>query len=355
MARPRLLLKIGLALGVVGVLAVALVAYWWLVCERLQAVTLAGIDQVRGRGYALEYRALRRAGFPSHARVVIAQPDLRAAGWQWAGARATVEVALFAPWAPHLTISGDQRLTVVDGGTARAYAGHLGVLDYAYQPGGWLPTGRLSVRDLRLAAVANGDALAIGALDASASGDPQAAADAAAVGYRLSVRASAVEPPAPLRLPLAPAIDRLAVDAELKGALAAAPWPDSVGAWRAAGGSVELTALALGYGPLAVEGSGTLALDRANQPLAALSFAVRGLPAALDALAARGLVDARAAQALTPLLGTGTGAGTGHGTGTGDGTLTVPITIQDRMLSVGPLPIGRLPVLVWARPARSHP
>lgn len=336
------------AVGLV-VVAAALAAwrgYWWLASERLRTATLAQIDQARARGYAVNHAGVRRDGFPTRARIVLAEPAISAPGaapdWRWAGAEAAVSVALAAPWAPEISTRGRQTITVRDAGRERTWTGAVGALGYTAAAGGWLPAGRLVLTDLTLAEAATGDRLGLGALEAIAAGDPARAADLAAVSWRLRVQASEIVPPAALALPLAPGLEHAECELQVKGALAPAPWPAAVEAWRDAGGSVELAAVAVRYGPLTATGDGTLALDRTLQPEGAMRLEVRGLPAALDALAARGLVDPRLAGTLAGVLASAAAAD----------AVPLPLTLQDRMLSVGPLPVARLPALVWVRSRR---
>lgn len=352
MGRPRRWLPFAAALAIAAAAGGAWVGYWWLAGERMRTATLATIEHARARGYRVDYAAIGRAGFPARARIVLAEPRVSApdaapaAGpaWRWAGAQVAVEVALLSPSAPAITTAGRQAITLRDAGRERTYAGHVAALRYAYAQGGWLPAGRLTVRDLALRAEADGDALAVDALEATGSGDPEAGLDAGGVSYRLRLDATGITPPAALGLPVAPRIDHAAIELHLKGTLAPQPWPDALGAWRDAGGIVELPAVVIRYGPLAAQGSGTLALDRAHQPIGAMRLDVRGLPAALAALSARGLIEPRLAGALAGVLG----ASAADGGGGTDATVAIPITLQDRVLAVGPLPIARLPALVWA-------
>ncbi len=353
--RPRPALKLAVALALVGAISAAFVTYWWLVSKRVHTGTLAWIEQARAHGYGVGYRAIERTGFPLHARVSIADPSLSAPGaapgWSWTGERAVVEVRLLAPWAVQIGSSGRQKVTFLDGGVRREYQGQLGSARYAYKPGGWLPAGRLRVRDLNLASPANGDGIALSTLEADASGDPQAATAAESVSYRMQVGASGVAPPTVVRLPLAPLIDRVALEIQIKGMLAPSPWPESLSTWRDAGGTIELAGVRLEYGPLAVEGNGTLALDRANQPIGAMSLDVHGLPATLDALQARGMINPATAQSLGLLLGTlAPGADRYH-----TDAVRIPLTLQDHVLAAGPVPIARLPILSWVRAAQSGP
>jgi hypothetical protein len=117
-------------------------------------------------------------------------------------------------------------------------------------------------------------------------------------------------------------------------------------AWRDGGGSLEVTHLAMGWGPLGLSSSATLALDDQLQPMGSGSARIVGYGEALDRLAAGGLLTrsaATAAKAVLSLL-----AGTGDGGEPSE--VDVPLTLQYRTLSMRQVPLVRLPELDW--PAR---
>ena len=130
------------------------------------------------------------------------------------------------------------------------------------------------------------------------------------------------------------------------------PLPQSLktmAAWRDDGGTVELDRLKLDWGPLDVQGSGTLALDREMRPLAALTADIRGFGPALDAIAAAGRIkpgNVALAKAVLNALATTDKQG--------DRSIRVPVTAQNGKLFVGPvklLTLAPLPLLSGQSPA----
>ncbi|MCH8237896.1 MAG: DUF2125 domain-containing protein, partial [Proteobacteria bacterium] len=118
---------------------------------------------------------------------------------------------------------------------------------------------------------------------------------------------------------------------------------EALAQWRDRGGTVEIRRLDIRHGPLAVEGDGTLALDGDMQPMGAFTFLVRGFLEALDRLREAGVIEEHPARLAKTVLG----ALARNPGGDGGGELKVPLTIQERWLYVGPVGIGRMPVLHW--------
>jgi len=108
---------------------------------------------------------------------------------------------------------------------------------------------------------------------------------------------------------------------------------------------LDIDSLTLDWPPLVAAGNATLALDRNMQPELSGTVTLRGAGAALDRAAATGAI-APAAAALAKL------ALTALSKKAADGTLEteIPVTIQDRMLSLGPVPLAQLPAFDWPPP-----
>ncbi len=113
--------------------------------------------------------------------------------------------------------------------------------------------------------------------------------------------------------------------------------------WRDAGGTLEVETFNLVWGPLRIAGNGTLTVDQALQPVGAFSARVSGLDKLLDVLEARGQIQrqqtALARIALAVLMRTPANGGPPEA--------SLPITIQDRLLSIGPIPLTKLEPIAW--------
>lgn len=123
----------------------------------------------------------------------------------------------------------------------------------------------------------------------------------------------------------------------------AALTPFALDAWRQAGGDIEVRALSFGHGEADVAATGTVALDQHLQPIAAFTAQVAGFKESLDALTQAGMVrpkDGALAKAVLGFL-----AKTPKGGGRPE--LSVAISVQDQVLSVGPVNLIQLPTVRW--------
>ncbi|MDE0780164.1 MAG: DUF2125 domain-containing protein [Alphaproteobacteria bacterium] len=114
--------------------------------------------------------------------------------------------------------------------------------------------------------------------------------------------------------------------------------------WRDAGGTLEVETFKLAWGALHVAGKGTMTVDQALQPVGSFSAQVAGLDKLLNLMESRGQIGRQRAAiariALAVLTRTPASGGPPEA--------TVPITIQDRMLSIGPIPLMKLDHIVWS-------
>ena len=161
-----------------------------------------------------------------------------------------------------------------------------------------------------------------------------------------SVSAEAIALPTLMKWPLGGNISSLSLDGVLNG-----PLPESrdvtgwAEAWRDAGGSLAISHLALGWGPLGLTSSATLALDDQLQPMGSGSGRIVGYAPTLDRLAAAGMLTKSAATAAKAMLSLMAGTwGSDE-----PSAVDVPLTLQYRTLSMRQVPLVRLPELDWPR------
>jgi len=130
--------------------------------------------------------------------------------------------------------------------------------------------------------------------------------------------------------------------AQLKGALPPGQIVPALTHWRDDGGTLELLSLRLRWGSLLVDTSGTLALDQALQPEGAFSAVITGQDAAVDVAVRAGALkpsDAGTAKIVLGLLA--------RPNGNGDKALTLPMTIQNQQLYLGPAKLANIPPIPW--------
>ena len=153
-------------------------------------------------------------------------------------------------------------------------------------------------------------------------------------------------------LPLDPAvrdtlgarIERAAAQVRLRGDLdltfASA---ERLAQWRDAGGTMDIEQVQLHWGPLRIAGEGTVALDASLQPEGAFTARIAGLDKLIDVLEARGRVRPQQAAIARIALAVLTRAPSDGG----PPEARVPVTVQNRVLSIGPVPLLTLDPIEW--------
>ena len=330
------------------VLAAAYTAWWFHAAAEFRDGTLDWIEKRRADGWQLAYAGVSRRGFLLQLGLRFDKPVVGAprGDWRWAASAALLSANVFDPQPLRLIVEGDQALELGDapaaGGERHRYSGNADEFIVDLLPGGWLPNGHLRVRDLAVADNRAGDGFGVARLDLVSRGDPVAAAGPEVSGYAMELTVDGFRLPRSEAVPLCGEVAHLAVDAKLFGVLEPGPWPAALAEWREAGGVIEATRLLLVCGPLTLDGEGTFALDSAGQPIGAMTTRIHGYEAALDRLAADRVIPAQTAATAKIVLRALARSG-----GEGVPTLAAPLSVQDRTLSVGPVPLLRLPPLHW--------
>jgi Uncharacterized protein conserved in bacteria (DUF2125) len=359
---PRRLAAV--ALATLAILAIAWSGYWLLLTSRLEAGVHQWIAGRRAQGYEIGYVDIARGGFPLSAHVVLTNPALampaNAPPLAWSAARLVVGVDPFQPRRLYIDSPGAHALGVgrgLDQVRYHAEARHLRMVPEIGEaapasalPATILPATILNVRDLVLKPLAGDiagpgrEALTIARLDARGRRVPSGGDDAAGESYNAVVNAAGIAFSPRLDPPLGHVVQRMDADVTVQGELALTPWPQALLRWRDEGGVLDVAALRVNYGALNLSGSGTAALDEAGQPVAAFAAQVSGLFQLIDALRARG--DMGRGEAIAAKLALGVLGGTPDR----QAPLNLPLTLQDRVLSVGPVALTQIPEIHWLAP-----
>ncbi len=144
-------------------------------------------------------------------------------------------------------------------------------------------------------------------------------------------------PPSPLAAGLGQRILRIALDGALTGG-----WQTTPAAWRDAGGTFAVRQFDLVWGRLVASGSANLRLDAALQPEGTADARLSGTQETLDALASAKLIAPRAATAAKAVLQL-----LQRPQQNGPPVVQVPLTLQDRTLQMGRIPVIKMPELIW--------
>jgi hypothetical protein len=322
------------------------IVYWRLAVRQLERGYHQWVTETVRLGWTVTADGIETGGWPMAATLTLRNaavhgplPDLPD-GVRWRAEGLEMRLALLSPRTLDIAAHGRQQLRVGDQPAIDITADALNAV-LPLRPDE--PPDSIDLQASQLTARQGGaDATTIGLLRGRAALAPQAAEGEPAIDFTLS--AEAIRLPASRSWALGSIISSLAIEGVIHG-----PWPASGGlaaraaGWRDGGGSLEIQHFALGWGPLGLSATATLALDDQLQPMGAGNSHIVGYAAALDALSAKGLLSrsaATAAKAVLSLL-----AGT-----PADGepaTVDVPLTLQYRTLSMRQVPLVRLPELDW--------
>lgn len=327
--------KFGLGLAAfLAALGILYVWWWHALAARSQALVENWVQARREAGAVAQTGALSVSGFPFAVVLTMAEPALADApgrfGWQ--GPPLEARIRPLAPHRIHLNAPGRHRI-LKDGESFAIEAGSAGA-DIVLSRQDWRQV-RLSLEDAAI-----GSARLAG-LEVEAT-RPAADGDESRPSLTLQVTLAG------LVLPDGPGMAMMegplggALAARVKGPLRPEGGAPAFAAWRDAGGTVELDRLDLSWPPLAARGQATLALDGALQPLLAGTLTLSGLPGAVERAAAAGLLRPGEAAAAGIVLGMLGRPGPG-----GALEWTLPVTVQERDLSLGPIRLGRLARLPW--------
>lgn len=299
-------------------------AIWAYAAERLEQELTAALASLRAQGWAAEAGAVRRAGWPFAAALDVAL-DLD-------GADAGVPVAWRGPVWIGIPAAAPHTLRIMPSGMQQV----------RFASGQWLDLTAAS-----LVLTADGTAVDLAGQDvvltAPGGAMTAAAVQAHAAGLALQAAVGGLRLPRALALP-SPA--RLALDAALTQPVPSLPGAAAqAGAWRDAGGSLDVRSLVAEAGDLAVAASGAGHLDAALQPVLDLTAQVRGYRPALDRLVQAGTVPASTAVAAKAVLGLLSRRGA-------DAAATVPLRLAGGVLTVAGFPLLRVPALDWTAAPR---
>jgi hypothetical protein len=337
-------------LGLYALLALAAAgytAYWFHLAGRAQALVDAELDAWRGDGIAVSYTERRTYGYPYRLSTEVAGLALERPAanlpWQWRGERLTVYVQ---PWnlrhyvavfegASRLILDPLGRPLSLDAVADSARASV--VLDDRYQA----DRGSADLHGLVVRGQ-NGDAVQVGRLQAHA----RRPGPGAVAGVEAALFIDRLLLPEGAGGLLGREVALVSADATFTGPVPARLDRVSVTAWRDAGGTVEAHALSIRWGPVEIDAEGTLALDSAMRPLAALTARVRGFGALIDILEAERAMGEDAADAVRVAMALIAVMPPGET----QPVLEIPVTIQDGWLSAGPVPVVEVGPVFPSRP-----
>lgn len=323
----------------VAALVVAYVVWWNRLADGVSAGIAKWAASRTAAGWQVATGDIAVSGFPFTVHLTLPAPTAKdTEGNAWQGPPIDVAVPPWAPDSPSLSAPGRHVVTLAGAPpiemTARSATGSLlldrdGAKDLSIMLAGvTLPGASAEAIDVTAHRLASGPV----------------AHDTASLTATIAVQQIAFEDVGDL--PFDRTLTEAKIDARLKGSLPAGPLARALSAWRDDGGTIEIDSIDLAWPPLTVTGDATLALDGAGQPMMAGTFTMRGLPTIVDRLAQAGRIKPSVAGIAKLTLGVLAKPGA-------DGVpeTKTPVTIEHRVLYVGPMPLAMLPEVNWGAAA----
>lgn len=330
--------------------------YWYVAAAEIRQGLAEWAAARRADGMRADYARVAVTGFPFHLRAVVLSPVLarpvfaeggRDAGpaWEWRGSEV---VAGVLPWDRRrvdLWFPGTHQVTLPlrDGGWAVFATAGRAAGDLEIDGRGAPRRGRLAVDDLNVAAGDGSDVVTVSRASLLALAPGGEAASHGESSLDLVLRGEGVELPAEPDPPLGRHIARVDAEASLMGRVPPGTLREAAIQWRDGGGTLEVHRLFIEWGPLEIEAGGTMALDESLQPIGAMTAVIRGFTQTVDALVGADMVaptNGATAKLVLQALSKRPEDG-------GPAEITVPVTVQNGKLYVGPVALLRVPRVRW--------
>ena len=337
------------AAGILGGIAIAVAgytAYWHVAAAEIEdrIETWASDQKAAGRDVRYSETAVR--GFPLRFDVSLATPAMAAPDEGWSFETDAFGASL-KPWDfDEITLTPGQETVVrmLNGGQWEEYTVGLGGGIARIERGGD------SIRALyidfsdvvfKTAWVEDPAAIARLRIDGLAP-QPGPAATIDTEIMRTAIALEGIRLPDGFGAEMGEQIEYLEMEASLFGPLPDGDTRSAAAAWRDAGGVLEINDFRVRWGPLGIASNGTITLDGAMRPLAAMTADIIGYGDIIDALIMSNAIplgDAFLAKVAFNMLAE-------EPEGGGPKTLkNVPVTAQDGALSVGPVAVAQIPPL----------
>lgn len=318
-------------------------AGWFYAAQQARARIAAWMAAQQAAGNIVTYDTLEIGGFPFRVVVEIAGPAYGTPTYRW---QATALALAFQPWNLHrfgFRTAGAQRLDVATGSKIETV--HL-TMEQANGAGAVDSAGNMAAFESEFRAlsvsVEQGPAYAFANLRVEGRVPANPIPKPDGTSLELAFAADQIALPADQAI-LGPQIEKVAGTIAFNGRLPAQPLIPALIAWRDAGGTIDFARASLRWGALSIDGDGTVALDNALQPLAASSLQISGFEETLDRLAATGAVRPDIAGATKFALGLIAKSPAGGG----PPVASVPVSIQNQQVFVGPIVVSQLRPIRW--------
>lgn len=335
MTVPRRNRLIAIAVAAPMLLAALYTVGWFVLADRWRAAMERWIGAEAQSGWTMSTGPVTATGFPGAIRLSLPEPKaVDAAGNGWQGPPTTILISPFAPLDPGVEAPGRHLVSLAGRApteiTAAALTGHL-----------------IVAHGKPVALSVNGATLSgLGMTAEGATLDlrqpPPAAEGQIATPLAATLGIDRLTVPETLHTPLDRTIVAAHLALRLRGDIPKGATATALSAWRESGGTLEIDSLDIDWPPLVAAGNATIALDKALQPELAGTVTLRGGDKAIERAAAAGMLPKPTAMVAKLALGLAS-----KPAGDGASQATLPLRIQNRILSVGPVPLLQLPEIGW--------
>lgn len=338
-----------LAACVAGGIAVAVAGYtgyWFIAAGEIEGRIDAWAEQQRAQGLEIESEGTDVAGFPLRFEVSLHEPRIRDTrnGWRWSAGALRAEALAWD--FSEVTVFPDRRNSVsvlLENEQWRTVDAEIddGRLVVRLDESRRFEEVSLDLTGLVVEGLWPQGPARAGSLQANGISFGGASADDETLQTSIIVRDVVL--PSDLAEGLGDSLAFLDIDASVVGPIPSERGTnEAITAWRDAGGTLELTDFRVRWGPLGIESSGTIALDGAMRPIAALTADIIGYGDVIDALIMSNMIplgDAFIAKVAFNMLAEKSEDGSPPV------LRSVPVTAQDGILSVATIKVAELPPL----------
>lgn len=337
------------ALSAALLLAAAAQALLWdRVCGRLEEGFTTWVANRRAEGWTVAHGAPARGGWPFVPTLTVPGPRLQGdAGTPMAEVEWRAEalaLRVHPPRFDRLAVEMPGRHLLRLGGAALPFAADRLDLSLPVKDGAAPREASAEARRLRFGAPAGQVGIGAASLrfETIDGGGPSAPP---AVALRVAATDTALPPGLPGASRLGRVVERVGSDLVLVGSFGPSGGDAARQArvWRDGGGALIVRALDVRWGEAAASATGTFRLDDALQPAGAGALRVAGGEALLDAAGEAGLLAPFAATAARIALRALSRAPPEGGPPRAE----LPLAVRGRSLSLGGVPVARLPALDW--------
>ena len=353
--------KLLISFSVIGLAAVTYIIFWYSVAINLENIVGNWKSHHARQGVKLSYSKMEITGFPLKFSIHLNNPQLdltlgtdyypkrrKKKEWIWKGRRAVVSLK---PWNLNtfkLDLSGSNRFIIKNKDIIYDFISETKVFNIETElfQNTWPKkfqiklkeayiTEKLSKKDTSVEEVFFSTGVLMNEEMVHSSTETNQ-------NRVVKIKLKGIYLPKGLSWPIENYIEKILIELKITKNLSPFVSLKNIEKWRDSGGIIDIDIFEGVLGGLKTRGNGTLALDQNLQPLLAASANFEGIVPLVDRLDKLGFIGSKTAILAKVILG-------GISTRLKNGRLSVglPLSIQNRKLSVGPVMLMTLPPINW--------